>query len=78
MAAANLFFLPMANKLKARSRHDAQTQELLLEGVCSIVEGMNPKLIRIKLEAYLNNSGKTAKKAATESSGAAATASAKG
>jgi chemotaxis protein MotA len=77
VAAANLFFLPMANKLKARIRQDAHTQELLLEGVCSIVEGMNPKLIRVKLEAYLHGS-KPAKKGATVSSGAAAPASAKG
>jgi len=78
VAAANLFFLPMANKLKARIRQEAHTQELLLEGVCSIVEGMNPKLIRVKLEAYLQHGAKDAKKAAAQSSGAAAPASAKG
>jgi flagellar motor component MotA len=30
-----------------------QTRELMLEGVLSIVEGLNPKLIRTKLDAYL-------------------------
>ena len=31
---------------------EAQRKELILEGVCGIVEGLNPKLIRSKLEAY--------------------------
>jgi chemotaxis protein MotA len=59
-------------------RQDAQDQELLLEGVCSIVEGMNPKLIRVKLDAFLQHAGKSKKKAEKEGSGAAAPAPAKG
>ncbi len=78
VAVANLVFLPAANKLKSRIRQDAQDKELLLEGVCSIVEGMNPKLIRVKLEAFLQHSGKSKKKAGAETSGAAAPAAAKG
>ena len=30
-----------------------QIEEFMLEGVLAIVEGLNPKLIRTKLEAYL-------------------------
>jgi chemotaxis protein MotA len=52
VASANLFFLPAANKIKARFHHAMEAKELMLEGVCSIVEGMNPKLIRVKLEAF--------------------------
>lgn len=78
VAVSNLVFLPAANKLKARIRQDAQDKELLLEGVCSIVEGMNPKLIRVKLEAFLQHAGKSKKKGAAEASGAAAPAAAKG
>lgn len=63
VACANLFFLPSANKLKARAKNIANSRELMLEGVCSIVEGMNPKLIRIKLEAFVENAGKAAKDA---------------
>jgi chemotaxis protein MotA len=77
VASANLFFLPMANKLKSRIRQDAQNYELLLEGVCSIVEGMNPKLIRVKLEAFLGHAGQPGKKAAAESAGTAAPVSAR-
>jgi chemotaxis protein MotA len=57
VAAANLFFLPAASKIKARIHEDVSTKELMLEGVISIVEGMNPKLIRVKLEAFLHESG---------------------
>jgi chemotaxis protein MotA len=49
---ANLFFLPAASKIKARIHAETQRKELILEGVAGIVEGLNPKLIRIKLEAY--------------------------
>jgi chemotaxis protein MotA len=52
VGSANLFFLPAANKLKAKAAAAVQAQEMILEGVCSIVSGMNPKLIRSKLEAY--------------------------
>jgi chemotaxis protein MotA len=73
VAVSNLILLPAANKLKARVRQDAQDKELLLEGVCSIVEGMNPKLIRIKLEAFLQHAAKPKKKAeATAPAGAPA------
>ena len=58
VAAANLFFLPAANKLKARIENEVRVKELLLEGVAGILEGMNPKLIRVKLEAFLVKGGK--------------------
>ena len=58
VGAANIFFLPAANKLRARLQHALEAKELLLEGVISIVEGMHPKLIRSKLEAYAPHSKK--------------------
>jgi chemotaxis protein MotA len=57
VAVANLFFLPAASKIKARIHDDVSAKELMLEGVISIVEGMNPKLIRVKLEAFLHAEG---------------------
>jgi chemotaxis protein MotA len=44
--------LPAATKIKARIESETALKELKLEGVVGIVEGMNPKLIRHKLEAY--------------------------
>jgi chemotaxis protein MotA len=49
---ANVVLLPVATKIKARIESDTALKELKLEGVVAIVEGMNPKLIRNKLEAY--------------------------
>src|SRR5207245_10896233 len=50
---ANLFFLPIAGKIRARALQKTQMRELMLEGVVGIVEGLNPKLIRSKLGAYV-------------------------
>lgn len=49
---ANLFCLPVAGKIKARAAEETHMQEMVLEGVCGIVEGLNPKLLRVKLEAF--------------------------
>jgi len=49
---ANIVLLPAATKIKARIESETALKELMLEGVVAIVEGMNPKLIRGKLEAY--------------------------
>lgn len=71
VGSANIFFLPAGNKLKARLRETIQMRELVLEGVVGIVEGLNPKLIRVKLEAYVGP-GKPARAARAGSAGAAA------
>ena len=51
----------MANKLKARIRDCSLRKEMILEGVVGIVEGLNPTLIRIKLEAYNQEPAKSGK-----------------
>jgi len=63
VASANLFFLPAANKIKARLHETLHIKELMLEGVCSIVEGLNPKLIRIKLDAFAEGHAESPEKA---------------
>src|SRR5580658_2249556 len=77
VAVANLFFLPVASKLKARIINDVHVKELLLEGVGSIIEGMNPKLIRVKLEAFLEHGSKKNAAAGKETAGAREPAAAK-
>jgi chemotaxis protein MotA len=52
VASANLFFLPAA-KLKARTQELVRIRELTLEGIMGIAAGLNHRLIRIKLEAFL-------------------------
>jgi chemotaxis protein MotA len=75
VAIANLIFLPAGAKLKARLRSEIQLRELMLEGVLGIVEGLNPKLIRTRLDAYLSHSGGK-KKGAAGAKGAPAAAAA--
>ncbi len=53
VAFANLFLLPAGAKLRARLESRLKNHELVLEGVLSLAEGMNPMLIKSKLEAYI-------------------------
>ena len=50
---ANLFFLPMAGKLKLRSEQEIQFKEMLLTGVLSIQAEESPRVIENKLATYL-------------------------
>jgi len=52
VGSANVFFLPAAGKLKQRAREEQRLREMALEGVISIVEGMNPRMIEIKLASF--------------------------
>lgn len=53
VAAANLFLLPMGNKLKAIVGDQAQFREMIIEGIIAIAEGENPRTIENKLRGYL-------------------------
>jgi chemotaxis protein MotA len=53
VAIANLVCLPAAAKLKFRHREEVMIKEMMLEGVISILEGMNPRMIETKLRTYL-------------------------
>lgn len=50
---ANLVFLPVAGKLRIRHQEEQLIQQMMLEGVISIQEGMNPRMIEIKLRTFL-------------------------
>ena len=78
VGCANLFFLPAGNKLKARVQADIRLRELTLEGVLAIVEGLNPKLIRTKLDAYLRQPESSKGKAGDVRRASAAPVSAEG
>ena len=51
---ANLFFLPMANKLKAVVAEQTRTREMLIEGLIAISQGENPRNIESKLKGFLH------------------------
>jgi chemotaxis protein MotA len=60
VAAANLFFLPAAGKIKMRVRQEQIRREMMLEGVISILEGMNPRMIENKLLAFFSETHQNA------------------
>jgi len=72
VASANIFFLPVANKLRARMRAATMLKDLTLDGVVGIVEGLNPTLLRTKLNAYKQEPAKPARAERKVGSGSAA------
>jgi chemotaxis protein MotA len=61
---ANLFFLPAAGKLRIRIRDEHQRREMMLEGVISILEGINPRMLQVKLSGFLDDQPEAKEKAA--------------
>jgi chemotaxis protein MotA len=54
VGAANILFLPAANKLKMKHRKQMIVKEMMLEGTLGILEGQNPRLIEGKLTSFLD------------------------
>ena len=55
VGSANLFFLPGSGKLRIRIREEQVLREMTVEGVVSILEGMNPRVLETKLFGFLQN-----------------------
>ncbi|HEY6767010.1 MAG TPA: motility protein A, partial [Candidatus Sulfotelmatobacter sp.] len=53
VGTANLLYLPVAGKMKARIRQEQIAREMTLEGVTSILEGMHPHTLETKLLGFL-------------------------
>lgn len=53
VGAANLFFLPIANKLKFIIGREMVKREMVVEGLVAIANGENPRLIETKLRGFL-------------------------
>ena len=56
VGAANLLFIPAGGKLRIRLREQQAQSEMMLEGVISILEGRNPRMLEIKLRSFLADS----------------------
>lgn len=56
VGVANLFFLPFAGKMRIRIRDAQQRREMMLEGVISILEGMNPRMLEVRLASFVDDS----------------------
>ena len=51
--AANLVFIPIANKLRNRSQSEVLVKEVMIEGILSIQAGDNPRIVEEKLKVFL-------------------------
>lgn len=68
VGSANLIYLPVSGKMKLRIREEQITREMTLEGVASILEGMNPHMLETKLLSFLVDSESVAQPSSGESS----------
>ncbi len=51
---AYVIFAPLAKRLKFMSKEEETRRELLIEGLVSILQGKNPKMIKEELAAFAN------------------------
>ncbi|MCK5713392.1 MAG: MotA/TolQ/ExbB proton channel family protein, partial [Hyphomicrobiaceae bacterium] len=51
--AANLVFIPMADKLEKRSGEEILLKTIVIKGVMSIQSGDNPRIVEQKLKTFL-------------------------
>ena len=59
VGSANLLYLPVAGKMKLRIRDEQIAREMTLEGIISILEGMNPHMLETKLLGFLVAAGES-------------------
>jgi chemotaxis protein MotA len=51
--SANVFWLPIGERLKQRNKEEVAQRELAVEGVLAVQAGDNPRVVREKLDAFL-------------------------
>jgi chemotaxis protein MotA len=63
VGSANIFFLPFATKIKLKLGAEKERKNLIAEGVLSIQEGLNPRVLEEKLRAFTGEEAGTADEA---------------
>jgi chemotaxis protein MotA len=63
---ANLVYLPLGAKLKAKDEEEAAFRMMMMEGVLSMQAGENPRILREKLSAFLSPNSPKAKEEKSE------------
>ncbi len=53
VGAANLFFLPLGNKIKLKLKHESAARAVVIAGLVGVAQGDNPRILQEKLESYL-------------------------
>lgn len=54
VALANLFLIPVANKLKAYVQQESHYRDMVIVGVLSLAEGDNPRNLETKLKGFIH------------------------
>ncbi len=62
VGAANLFFLPLANKMKLKLKGITAARTMMIEGLVGLAQGENPRMLQEKLESYLPHSERSVEK----------------
>lgn len=57
VSSANLFFLPLANKMKKMAHHEIVEMNLIYTGIVGIQAGLNPRVIEERLVNLLGEDG---------------------
>jgi len=55
LALANLVLLPVAHRVRARASELFEIRELMMEGTLCLWEGVQPRLVRQRLQSFMNS-----------------------
>ncbi len=61
VGAANLFFLPIGGKIKMKTKEVVKGRIMTIEGLVSLAQGENPRMIEEKLNGFLPESQRASK-----------------
>ncbi len=50
---ANLVYMPLAGKLRTRSKEETLVKEMIIQGVISLTKGENPRILEQKMLAFM-------------------------
>ena len=50
---ANLFCIPLAGKLEARNQEESMVRELMIVGLCALLDGQTPRAVQERLSAFV-------------------------
>ena len=58
VSLANLVYLPLSSKLKDKSKAEAASYEMAIEGILSLQAGDNPRIVALKMRPFLSTTDK--------------------
>ena len=64
VGSANLVLLPLATRLRGRARDAAVARELIIEGILTLQQGLNPRLVVAHLDGFVRAGEQRARRAA--------------